>query len=115
MMELLENYDPAFNDAIWQLYPGVHGREYWLSRASAHGVSTPLQYARALREYVVDVEAINRRTFVSYGEGDSTQPSAREFYDGLTVSAKKFTIYREADGGGGHCEGMGPHGTPRKC
>jgi hypothetical protein len=30
------------------------------------------------------------------------------FYDKLTVDNKQFVMYRDADGSGGHCEGMGP-------
>jgi len=44
--------------------------------------------------------------FVSYGEGDYAESTTKEFYDRLTVP-KRFLVYREADGAGGHCEGMG--------
>lgn len=106
--DLYDNDDPAFNDAIWKAYPGVAGQEYWLSRAHAHGMSTPLEYAQEMRKWVVDVDAIGCPTFVSYGEGDFAQATTKEFYDKLTVANKRFVMYRDADGGGGHCEGMGP-------
>lgn len=107
-LALLERDDPALNDEIWKAFPGVHGQEFWLSRARAHGVSTPLEYLQEMRRWVVDVEAIACPAFVSYGEGDFAQASARAFHDRLAVDNKRFTIYRQADGGGGHCEGMGP-------
>jgi pimeloyl-ACP methyl ester carboxylesterase len=107
MLAMIDNGDPAFNDAIWKSAPGVAGQEFWMSRIRAHGLSTPLEYAQELDKWVVDVEAIECPTFVSYGEGDFAQLSAKEFYDRLTVP-KQFTMYREAEGGGGHCEGMGP-------
>ena len=108
LQSLREKGDPAFNDAIWKAFPGVAGQEYWLSRAHAHGLSTPLEYAQEMQKYVVDVDAINCPTFVSYGEGDFAQATTKEFYDKLAVDNKQFVTYRDADGGGGHCEGMGP-------
>lgn len=108
MTALVEHNDPAFNDAIWKAYPGVHGQEYWLSRVHAHGLSTPLEYAREMANWVVDVGAITCPTFVSYGEGDFAQATTKQFYDGLSVENKRFTMFRDSDGGGGHCEGMGP-------
>jgi pimeloyl-ACP methyl ester carboxylesterase len=108
MTELFDKNDPAFNDEIWKAYPGVAGQEYWLSRAHAHGLSTPLEYAHEMTKYVVDVDAIACPTFVSYGEGDFAQSTTKVFYDRLKVENKRFIMYRDADGGGGHCEGMGP-------
>ncbi len=108
LVALLDKGDQAFNDAIWKAFPGVAGQEYWLSRAHAHGLSTPLEYAQEMQKYVVDVDAINCPTFVSYGEGDFAQATTKEFYDKLAVDNKQFVTYRDADGGGGHCEGMGP-------
>ena len=108
LIELLDKGDPAFNDAIWTAYPGVHGQEYWLSRAHAHGLSTPLEYVQEMRKYVVDVDAIKCPTFVSYGEGDFAQVMTKQFYERLAVENKRFVMYRDTDGGGGHCEGMGP-------
>jgi len=108
MREQFDKNDPAFNDAIWKAYPGVAGQEFWLSRAHAHCLSTPLEYAREMTKYVVDVDAITCPTFVSYGEGDFAQATTKAFYDRLKVANKRFVMYRDADGGGGHCEGMGP-------
>ena len=79
-----------------------------MSRARSHGCTTPLEYFKELTKFTVDVEAIRCPTFVSYGEGDFAQADTREFYDRLTVENKRFVMYKEADGGGGHCEGMGP-------
>ncbi|WP_136708784.1 alpha/beta fold hydrolase [Agromyces sp. H66] len=108
LRSLYEAADPAFDDAIWAAFPGVHGQEFWLSRARAHGLDSPLAYAQEMAKYTVDVERIACPTFVSYGEGDFAQTDTKGFFDRLTVDEKRFTMYREADGGGGHCEGMGP-------
>ncbi len=61
-----------------------------------------------MAKWVVDVPSITCPTFVSYGEGDFAQVMTKDFYDRLTVADKQFVMYREADGAGGHCEGMGP-------
>ncbi len=105
-IDLVNNDDPAFNDEVWKMFPGVHGQEFWMSRARAHGCATPVEYAREMKRWVVDVERITCPTFVSYGEGDYAESTTKEFYDRLTVP-KRFLVYREADGAGGHCEGMG--------
>lgn len=107
-LDLLEAGDPAFDDAIRAAYPGVHGQEYWLSRSRAHGLDSPLAYAQEMARFTVDVERIACPTFVSYGEGDFAQTDTKGFFDRLAVDEKRFTVYRDADGGGGHCEGMGP-------
>jgi dienelactone hydrolase len=108
LLALCQAGDPAFNDAMWKAYPGVAGMEFWLSRARSHGVDTPLEYVTLLATYTVDVSKITCPTYVSYGEGDPAQADAAEFYKRLGVDEKRFTMYRDADGGGGHCEGMGP-------
>ena len=108
LKSLFAHDDPAFDDAIWKAYPGVAGQEYWLSRTRAHGLESPLAYAKAMTEFVVDVAAITCPTFVSYGEGDFAEATTKDFYDKLAVKDKRFVMYKESDGGGGHCEGMGP-------
>lgn len=108
MKTFFDNDDPAFDDLIWKAYPGLAGQEYWWSRSRAHGLDSPLAYAKAMTEYVVDVPAIRCPTFVSYGEGDFAAATTATFYDQLTVDNKRFVVYQQADGGGGHCEGMGP-------
>jgi dienelactone hydrolase len=107
MIDMVERGDPQFDELTWQRQPGVHGQEYWLSRARAHGLDSPLAYVRELMRWVVDVEAIECPTFVSYGEGDFAQPATNGFLDRLRVPTE-LRVYAEADGGGGHCEGMGP-------
>lgn len=108
MKELFLHNDPAFDDLIWKAYPGVAGQEYWLSRSRAHGLDSPLAYAHEMSKYVVDVSAITCPTFVSYGEGDFAQATTEEFFQALSMQNKRFVVYRDAEGGGGHCEGMGP-------
>ena len=105
---LLERGDPQLNDRIWSAFPGMRGQEFWLSRARAHGLATPLEYCQELRRWTVDVEAIRCPAFVSYGEGDFAQLTTEAFFQRLSNPNKRLVVYRDADGSGGHCEGMGP-------
>jgi pimeloyl-ACP methyl ester carboxylesterase len=105
-LKMVEANDPAFNDALWKANPGVDKQEFWMSRIRAHGLEEPLDYVREMKKWVVDVEAIACPTYVSYGEGDFAQATAADFYKRLDVP-KHFEMFKDADGSGGHCEGMG--------
>jgi Alpha/beta hydrolase family len=107
-LELLERGDPALNDKVWSAFPGMRGQEFWLSRIRAHGLATPLEYFQEMRRWSVDVEAIRCPAFVSCGEGDFAQVSTEAFFERLPNPDKRLVVYRDADGQGGHCEGMGP-------
>ncbi len=105
-LEMIEHDDPAFNDLFWKANQGLDKQEYWLSRFRAHNLDEPLDYVREMQRWVVDVEAIACPTYVSYGEGDYAEATSRDFYDRLAVP-KHFEVFADADGSGGHCEGMG--------
>jgi pimeloyl-ACP methyl ester carboxylesterase len=107
-LELLERCDPALNDKVWSAFPGMRGQEFWFSRLRAHGLDTPLEYCREMRHWTVDVEAIGCPAFVSYGEGDFAQVSTEAFFNRLPNPNKHLVVYRDAQGSGGHCEGLGP-------
>ena len=105
-LAMIEADDPAFNDAFWRANQGVKKQEFWLSRFKAHNLDQPLDFVREMKRWVVDVEAISCPTYVSYGEGDYAEITAKEFYDRLSVP-KQFEMFKDVDGSGGHCEGMG--------
>ena len=106
-LTMIEENNPAFNDAFWKANQGLDKQQYWLSRFKAHNLDQPLDYVREMKRWVVDVEAIACPTYVSYGEGDYAQAaSAKDFYDRLVVP-KHFEMFKDVDGSGGHCEGMG--------
>lgn len=107
-LELLERGDPALNDKLWSAFPGMRGQEFWLSRLRAHGLATPLEYCQEMRRWTVDVEAIRCPAFISWGEGDPVQVTTADFFERLPNPNKRLVVYRDADGSGGHCEGMGP-------
>lgn len=105
-LTMVEAEDPAFNDEFWAANQGLAKQEHWLSRFRAHNLDQPLDYVRELRRWVVDVEAIACPTYVSYGEGDDAEATSKDFYERLKVP-KHFEMFEEADGSGGHCEGIG--------
>jgi hypothetical protein len=105
---LFERGDPALNDRIWAAFPGLHGQEFWLSRIRAHGLATPLEYLQEMRRWTVEVEAIRCPAFVSCGEGDFAEATTESFFNRLANPNKRLMRYRDAEGSGGHCEGMGP-------
>lgn len=106
-IEMIDAGDLTFDEQVWELFPGEHGQEFWLARARSHGLDSPLAYVQEMQRWVVDVEAIGCPTFASYGEGDFAQLTTDDFHQRLTVP-KVLRVYRDADGSGGHCEGMGP-------
>jgi pimeloyl-ACP methyl ester carboxylesterase len=105
-LKMIEANDLALNDLFWKANPGVGKEEFWMSRFRAHGLEAPLDYFQEMRKWVVNVEAIACPTYVSYGEGDFAQATAADFYKRLNVP-KRFVMFKDADGSGGHCEGMG--------
>ncbi len=105
-LAMIEADDPSFDDEFWKVNQGIDKQEFWLSRFRAHGLDQPLDYVREMQRWVVDVESIASPTFVSYGEGDDAEATSRDFYDRLDVP-KHFEMFKDADGAGGHCEGMG--------
>lgn len=105
-LAMIEADDPAFNDVFWRANEGVNKREFWLSRFRAHNLDQPLDFVREMKRWVVEVEAIACPTYVSYGENDPVELTAKDFYDRLRVP-KRFEMFKDADGSGGHCEGMG--------
>lgn len=107
-LELLARDDPTLNARVWAAFPGQRGEEFWRARIRAHGLATPLQYFQELRRWTVEVEAIACPAFVSHGEGDFAQATTEAFFARLPNPSKRLTVYREADGSGGHCQGMGP-------
>ena len=70
-----------------------------------HGVSGPLGYLAALRDYTLAGRAgqIQCPTFVSNAEGDDISASAPQLAAAL-ICPKKFVTFTTAEGAGDHCE-----------
>jgi alpha-beta hydrolase superfamily lysophospholipase len=71
----------------------------------AHGVSTPIDYLLALRDYSLKDHAgkITCPTFVCSAEGDDISASAPQLADALTCE-RQYVRFAAADGAGDHCE-----------
>ena len=57
---------------------------------------------------VVDLISAKPGWFALYGEGDFAQVSTEAFFNRLPNPNKRLVVYRDAQGSGGHCEGLGP-------
>ena len=70
-----------------------------------HGVSDPLEYLMALRDYSLAgrAEAITCPTFVCHAEGDDISASAPRLVEALTCE-KSYVKFAAAEGAGDHCE-----------
>jgi hypothetical protein len=70
-----------------------------------HGVSDPLEYLMALRDYSLAgrAEAITCPTFVCHAEGDDISASAPRLVEALTCE-KSYVKFTAAEGAGDHCE-----------
>ncbi len=70
-----------------------------------HGVSTPLDYFEALKDFRLAEHAakISCPTLVCYAEGDDISASAPQLFDELTCE-RDLVQFRAADGAGDHCE-----------
>jgi alpha-beta hydrolase superfamily lysophospholipase len=73
-----------------------------------HGVGSPVDYLRALRDYSLKDHAakISCPVLVCNAEGDDISASAPELVSALT-GPKDHLYFTEAEGAGGHCEPLG--------
>jgi pimeloyl-ACP methyl ester carboxylesterase len=99
--------DPAMDEQLDGFLADVRGREYYGSRMAAMGAQSFGGWLRMLVAYSLEGlgEQISCPTLVTEGEGDFASQS-RKLFDALTCE-KQFHGFTEAEGAGGHCEGMG--------
>ena len=83
------------------------GREFYGSRMAAMGAQSFGGWLRMLVTYSLEglAEQISCPTLVVEAEGDFASQS-RKLFDALACE-KEFHGFTEAEGAGGHCEGMG--------
>jgi pimeloyl-ACP methyl ester carboxylesterase len=70
-----------------------------------HGVSTPLEYVRAMASYTLKglADRITCPTLVCEAENDVRGGDAKPLYDALTCP-KKYILFTNEEGAGEHCE-----------
>ncbi|OIB57056.1 alpha/beta hydrolase family protein [Natrialba sp. SSL1] len=100
--------DPDADDALDEQLADPHALEYFGSRMAAHGLDSLGAYVRELQEYTYESEigSINCPTFVADNESDRLAVQSHDLATRLTVPTE-YTKFTDAEGAGGHCEGMG--------
>jgi dienelactone hydrolase len=97
--------DPAADAAFEKMFAvDPHKKNFFMSRATAHGAKTAREYIRMLKAYTLRgrTDQIRCPTLVAAQPGD---PQAVELYNALTCQ-KVLAIFSEEEGAGGHCEGL---------
>lgn len=85
-----------------------HAAEFFGSRMAAHGVDSLGEYVRELQAYTYAdrVDSIRCPTFVAGNESDRLAVQSSDLASTLTAPTQ-YTEFTDAEGAGGHCEGMG--------
>lgn len=85
-----------------------HAAEFFGSRMAAHGIDSLGEYIRELQAYTYEgrVDSIRCPTFVADNESDRLAAQSGDFASMLTTPTQ-YTTFTDAEGAGGHCEGMG--------
>jgi hypothetical protein len=99
--------DPGMDAGLEGFLAKPRDREFYGSRMAAMGAASFGEWLRTMTEYTLAgrAEKITCPTLVTEGEGDFASQS-RALFDALTCP-KQFRAFTAAEGGGGHCEGMG--------
>lgn len=99
--------DPTLDDRLEQLRAAPRNREWYGARMAAMGTSTLGEFLRKQLRFSLDGVAsdIACPTLITEGEGDFASQS-RRLFDELK-SEKRLKKFSAAEGGGGHCEGLG--------
>jgi pimeloyl-ACP methyl ester carboxylesterase len=120
--DFTSRFRSMFSDGDWQkvldadpgLDAGLDGflaqprdREFYGARMAAMGAAGFGAWLRTMTGYTLEGRAgqITCPTLITEGEGDFASQS-RTLYDALTCP-KQYRPFTAAEGGGGHCEGMG--------
>ena len=107
LFDQIQAGDPKADEQFEQMFAADPHREYYfMSRAAAHGASTPAEYLRMLTDYSV----AGRAALIECPSLICSQPDdgqAQALFDEIT-SEKELAVFSEADGAFGHCEGSAP-------
>jgi dienelactone hydrolase len=107
VLQLIEADDPRADQILAPMLNAPGARRTWLPRMAAHGTATLRGYVRALSDFTLAGRAAQIRcpTLITEAEGDFAAGGSRRLYDLLTCP-KQYRQFTEADGAGGHIEGL---------
>jgi pimeloyl-ACP methyl ester carboxylesterase len=99
--------DPEVDEKLQGLLDGPRNIEWYGSRMATLGATTVGAFIRRQLEFNLEglVANIQCPTLLTEGEGDFASQS-QVLYDQLPVE-KELKKFSEAEGAGGHCEGLG--------
>src|SRR5947209_1671837 len=105
--ERVLNADPKMDEQLQSNLEGPRNRYMYGSRMAAMGAKTYGEWIRIQANYTLEgrVGSITCPTLITEGEGDFAS-QGQQLYDALTCD-KEFRKIAAADGGGGHCCGLG--------
>lgn len=105
--EKVQLADPAMDSQLDGFLLGDRNREFYGSRMAAMGAESFGHWLRLLGSYTLEGHAVDIScpTLVTEGEGDFASQSGKLF-EALTCE-KELHRFSDAQGAGGHCEGMG--------
>lgn len=103
----VQRADPDFDARLQDLLGGPRNLEWYGSRMAAMGATTVADFIRKQLRFTLDgvVADIRCPTLLTEGEGDPTS-QGELLFEHLTCE-RRLTTFSEAEGGGGHCEGLG--------
>ena len=107
-LEMIRAGDERVDEKLAPMLESPEAKRTWLPRMAAHGVHTLREYIAALLEYTLEDQAseITCATLITEGEGDFVGGQSQWLYD-LLRCPKEFRQFSEAEGTGGHIEGLG--------
>ncbi|MET0473846.1 MAG: alpha/beta fold hydrolase [Mycobacterium sp.] len=103
----LQASDPELDAQLQQLLSGPRNLEWYGARMAAMGAATVGDFIRKQLAFSLEGIASNIAcpTLVTEGEGDFASQSQRLFDE--LKSERRLKKFTEAEGAGGHCEGLG--------
>ena len=103
----LEAADPDLDAQLREVLTGARNVEWYGSRMAAMGQTEVGDFIRTQLTYTLEGHAGDIRcpTLITEGQGDFASQS-QVLFDHLTCE-KRLKTFSEAEGGGGHCEGLG--------
>ena len=99
--------DPDLDARLHDLLDGPRNAEWYGSRMAAMGTRTVGDFLRKQLTFTLEDVAAHIRcpTLLTEGEGDFAA-QGEVLFENLTCE-RRLTSFTEAEGGGGHCEGLG--------
>ena len=103
----LQAADPELDAQLQELLTGPRNIEWYGSRMATMGTTTVGDFIRRQLTFTLEdvVADIRCPTLLTEGEGDFAS-QGEVLFEHLTCE-RRLTTFSEAEGGGGHCEGLG--------